>query len=115
MIDNLFEETFKKLEEEGLSFSSISYISMDGYRMDVDTFVELARRTNYDSGYGEQEINSSLCIWGLYWVMYRCEYDGSEWWEIRKLPRDTGLHIPKHLYELSSFRAFRAEKEGEQP
>lgn len=111
MTDNLYEETLKKLEEEGLSFDGIMFISMDGYRMTVDTFKELAARTNYDSGYGEQEINSSLTIWGMNWVMYRCEYDGSEWWEVRKLPRDTCPFFPKHLYESFSFRA---EKGGEQ-
>lgn len=110
MIVNLLEVTLKALEEEGLTFDGIVFISMDGYRMTVDTFKELAARTNYDSGYGEQEINSSLTIWGMNWVMYRCEYDGSEWWEVRKLPRDTNPRIPKHLYDSFSYRA---EKEGE--
>ncbi len=111
MIINLLEETVKELNDVGLSFDSVSYVSMDGYRMEVETFKDLAARTNYECGYGEQEINSSLCIWGLYWIMFRCEYDGSEWWEMRIMPRDTKTRIPKHLYEKYSERAM---KEGEQ-
>lgn len=111
MIVNLWEDTVNALKEEGLSVDGIMFITMDGYRITFDTFKKLAKRTNYETGYGEQEINSSLCIWGSNWVMFRCEYDGAEWWESRKLPSDTETHIPMHLYDTFSARA---EKEGEQ-
>lgn len=110
MIVNLWEETVEALKEEGLSFDGIMFVSMDGYRMTVDAFKELSSRTNYNAGFGEQEINSSLTIWGMNWVMYRCEYDGYEWWEVRKLPRDAKPRIPKHLYDSVSDKA---QKEGD--
>lgn len=108
MIINLLEDTISALKEEGLSLDGVMFISMDGYRMTVDTFKELAARTEYNTGFGEQEINSSLCIWGMNWVMFRCEYDGAEWWEVRKLPRDNVPRIPKHLYDSYSERAERS-------
>lgn len=109
MIVNLWEDTVNSLKEEGLSVDGIMFIAMDGYRMTFDTFKELAQRTNYETGFGEQEINSSLCIWGFNWVMYRCEYDGAEWWEVRELPIDNTPHTPKHLYNSVSDRAERSE------
>lgn len=111
MLVNLLEETLNELKEEGLSFDSVSYISMDGYRIDVDTFTDLAAHTNYSNDYGHQVINNTLCIWGLNWVMFRYEYDGAEWWEVRKLPQDHKPRVPKHLYDPFSFEA---QKEGEQ-
>lgn len=111
MIVNLWEDTVNALKEEGLSVDGIMFIAMDGYRMTFDTFKELAKRTKYETGFGEQEINSSLCIWGFNWVMFRCEYDGAEWWEARILPRNSEPRIPMHLYDPLSERA---EREGEE-
>lgn len=110
MIVNLWKETVKVLKDEGLSSDGIMFISMDGYRMTFDTFKELAKRTNYEDGFGEQEINGSLCIWGFNWVMFRSKNDGAEWWEVRELPSDNKPRIPRHLYDPFSIRA---EKEGE--
>lgn len=48
-------------------------------------------RFMYDSGYGSQEIDSSLIVQfsdGTY--LERREYDGSEWWEyVGKMPQHT--------------------------
>lgn len=110
MYVNLWEETVEALKEEGLSTDGIMFVSMDGYRMTFDTFKELAMRTNYSNDYGHQVINKTLCIWGFNWVMFRYEYDGAEWWEVGKLPRDTEPRVPKHLYDPFSHEAM---KEGD--
>ncbi|MDU0406154.1 hypothetical protein ML8HA_01956 [Lactococcus lactis] len=45
------------------------------------------KKTNYDSGYGGQEIAYNLMIKGNGFIMTRGEYDGSEWWIICKQTR----------------------------
>jgi len=40
---------------------------------------------NYDNGWGRQELYGTVWLWDDTW-MERGEYDGSEWWEHKKLP-----------------------------
>lgn len=62
-----------------------------GYsQSDLDAFLENIN-FEYDSRFGMQE------VFGFIWYMDgtwsgRCEYDGSEWWEHRRVPR-----IPEEL------------------
>lgn len=46
---------------------------------------------DYDAGYGHQELYGSIWFEEGYWAE-RDEYDGSEWWTLRKYPE-----IPKEL------------------
>jgi hypothetical protein len=41
---------------------------------------------NYDDGFGGNEIPLSLVVVGDDWWLERGEYDGSEWWEFKRLP-----------------------------
>ncbi len=93
---NLYKETKEKLEEIGFTWESVKYISVldtdyprkDSklYKIKVDDFIHFAEHFDYDDGYGGAEVNTSLRI-----VFYggsfleRGEYDGSEWWEYKKL------------------------------
>lgn len=40
---------------------------------------------DYDSGYGGQELYGTIWYTDGTWSE-RCEYDGSEWWEYKRLP-----------------------------
>lgn len=85
---NLLTETKEALTDEGYVWpDSVNYISIYDFQsrtersIPFDLFEEKANQY-YDSGYGAQEVDSTLKIImndGSYYD--RGEYDGSEWWE----------------------------------
>lgn len=98
---NLWKETIKKLESNGKTFEDVIVIYRDDFLITKKNFEEVAKKTNYDAGYGGREIASDLKILGVDFLMTRNEYDGSEWWDYFPI----GNGIPKefkeikHLYE----------------
>lgn len=97
---NLFEETMKVLNNNGKTMDDVISIQGDDFAITVENFIEIAKQTNYDSGYGSQEIARDLKIIGEDWWLERMEYDGSEWWEFKKIPQIT-KNI-KEVYNLHS-------------
>ena len=95
-MQNLYEEIINILTSHNRSINDIKYIIMPDtskdrwndniYEVDIDNFMEIAKRTNYDDGYGRTEIPKNLKIVGDYWWLERNEYDGSEWFEYKTLP-----------------------------
>lgn len=106
---NLLTETLKVLEENGKSPKDVLWVgfpdSLDSYESAKflpddakygtkinpeigtwDDFKKLADR-QYDDGYGGAEVNEKLLIVGSDWWLERHEYDGSEWWEFKTLPK----------------------------
>ena len=85
---NLYDETVEALIDAGSSIENITYVWGDDFQIPVSNFIELAKSTNYDSGYGAAEIATDLkvgfTIGGFETYMYRYEYDGSEGWEYPK-------------------------------
>lgn len=85
-IRNLLQETIEILDRHGLSLDDIRFIhttygdfvpSMGGRKfLNVD----------YDASYGSVHIDLNLKLVGDDWWLERHEYDGSEWWEFKKLP-----------------------------
>ena len=83
---NLLQETIEILDQHGLTLNDIRFIhtscgdfipSQGGRKfLDVD----------YDSGFGTFHIDLNLKLVGDNWWLERHEYDGSEWWEFKKLP-----------------------------
>lgn len=56
---------------------------------------------DYDNGFGCAEINESLVIVGNNWWLERGEYDGSEWWEFKTVPKLSRKAIvvePEEIY-----------------
>lgn len=53
---------------------------------------------NYDAGYGGAEVNGALVIVGDDWWLERGEYDGSEWWEFKTIPKKP--HDPTPLRDI---------------
>lgn len=88
---NLLEETVSMLEGNGKSQSDVLFVSLkdksnnESAWFSWDEFSILAN-FNYRSGFGEEEINDTLMVVGEDFWLERHEYDGSEWWEFKKLP-----------------------------
>ena len=89
MIVNLYEETMIVLKEKGKSLNDIKFIKGDDFDITVDNFIEVAKKTDYDDGYGAAEVAVDLKIVGEDWFLQRREYDGSEWWEYITIPNRT--------------------------
>ena len=47
---------------------------------------EALANVEYDESYGAQEVADDLLVVGDDWWLERHEYDGSEWWEFKKIP-----------------------------
>lgn len=59
-------------------------------KQDECLFLENLASINYDNGYGGQELFGTIVFKDGTWLE-RGEYDGSEWWEHRKLPTEESL------------------------
>ena len=87
MIKNLLEETRQLLEDNGQSLDDIEAVFGEDFQIPVAEFVELAKATNYDAGYGAPEVATDLIILLKDGSWYsRDEYDGSEWWQHNRRP-----------------------------
>ena len=91
MIVNLKEEIICDLEHIGKNINDIDFISVydkEQYvSLDIEEFFKIADKTNYNNMYGPAEINLDILIMfkgGTHWLERR-EYDGSEWFQERKV------------------------------
>lgn len=85
-LTNLWEETTNKLKEHSLSFDDVLYIQGKDFGITKENFKEVAKRTDYHSGFGAQKVAKDLILVGKGWWLERGEYDGSEWWRFVELP-----------------------------
>jgi len=96
---NLLEETLTKLEMNGKSEKDVKWVgdiksgyinshirSFSGVKT-WSEFKKIAKNIDYDNGYGGVEISENLVVVGDNWWLERHEYDGSEWWEFKTLPK----------------------------
>lgn len=85
-MSNFKQETLEELSEHGLRWEDVEFVQTDKIRVkDKNKFLE-QMDFDYDDGFGSQEIPSELVIVGKDWWLERHEYDGSEWWEFKRLP-----------------------------
>ena len=84
-MENLWEETIRKLELYDKTFDDVKMICGDEFQITKEDFRLLADEP-YDSGFGTQEVARDLMIVGDDWWMERHQYDGSEWWEFKQMP-----------------------------
>jgi hypothetical protein len=83
---NLLSETLDYLANCGKTRSDVRWIGSTNYGyFDWEHFVKIAN-IEYDSGYGAAEVARDLVVVGDDWWLERKEYDGSEWWDFKKLP-----------------------------
>ncbi|MBR1373826.1 hypothetical protein IJ556_05185 [bacterium] len=76
---NLKKETIKELKENGKTLDDVLFICGNDFRVSLENFL-MYSDTEYDNGYGGQEVASDLKIIGKDFIMIRHEYDGSEYW-----------------------------------
>ena len=94
---NLLQETIAKLKEENKYESDVLWCGKiksgkwDFEDQNVGYFTweefEVLADKHYDSGFGSPEVNEYLIIVGKDWWLERHEYDGSEWWEYKTMPK----------------------------
>lgn len=101
---NLYKETEAKLRENGKSIADIIAVQGNDFGITVEDFIELAKNTDYDDGYGGQEVASDLLVIGKNWWLERAEYDGSEWWEFKKFPK-----IKKNIQTIRALTGWSSE------
>ena len=97
---NLYDETERELRSNGKSFADINYIGTEITGIPIDTFIEIAKKTEYNGSYGAQEVAQNIMILGNGFWMTRGEYDGSEWWEYHEMPQINSVNYIE-IYCLS--------------
>ena len=105
--ENLLEDTVNVLKRHGKTFNDVLWIGTKSNFVNIGKFIELAKETNFDSGYGSQEIATDLLIVGDNWWLERGEYDGSEWWDYKEMPE-----MPIEELELKCLTGVDSEKLG---
>lgn len=81
---NLLVETKDIMNSHGKTPSDVRWVGEKDGWCTWDEYADQADR-DYDDGYGGEEV-SRIIIVGDDWWLERHEYDGSEWWEYKKLP-----------------------------
>lgn len=111
-MENLLKETLYKLKSYDKSWEDVKFVLCQ----DVTFTPEQAKPMLdfiYDNGYGAEEVDTSLMIVGNDWWMERHEYDGSEWWEFKRIPKKTDkTYYPAKTFQIDDvwyrFKTFRA-------
>ncbi len=83
---NLYKETIEVLTDNKKTFEDVVAICGNEFQITKDDFIKYSN-TEYDSGYGASEVAEDLLIIGVDFWLERHEYDGSEWWEFKQMPK----------------------------
>lgn len=85
---NFKKETLDTLEYYNKTWEDVKFIQGKDFSIanSKEEFLKLMD-FEYDDGYGAPEIATDLIIVGEDWWLERHEYDGSEWWEYKELPK----------------------------
>lgn len=85
---NLWEETIEYLAQCGKSFEDVCYIQGSAFQITKENFEQVAKKSNYDSGYGSAQVAKDLVLVGADWWLEREEHDGAEWWVLKDVPQE---------------------------
>ena len=86
---NLLQETMNALKENGKTPADVRWVGRASIsaKSSWDDFPKQAD-FEYNNGYGWPEIPKDLVVVGDNWWLERAEYDGSEWWEFKTIPKE---------------------------
>lgn len=110
---NLWTETIEALEWNGYKWDDVKFIQNGDVDISKPYFEMLAKQFNYDSSYGTELIDRNLVIVGDNWWLERAEYDGSEWWEYKTLPKRLGETQEKSLENLQETKEVSEHQKNE--
>lgn len=88
---NALTELKEAIEESGHKVSDIDFCRFSMNRVNLELEAPITTElfhvlnTEYDSGYGSQELGATVVFKDGNWLE-RGEYDGSEWWEYKSTP-----------------------------
>ena len=92
---NFLEETLDMLKDCGKTEDDVLWVGRcedftSGLTYVKNTLQWFKSKANfeYDNGYGGAEIPLSLVVVGDDFWLERHEYDGSEWWEYKRMPTE---------------------------
>lgn len=85
-MSNLLKETKTVLKEHGKTFANVTWIGCNEFQISISDFIKCADH-EYDDGYGSPKVAQDLLVVGPDFWLERHEYDGSEWWEYKELPK----------------------------
>lgn len=102
---NLLEETKEILSKHNKTLDDIEFAILipSGWCIDNKDFhilegnLEKKLNVEYYNGYGSVEVNLSLKLVGKNFWLERYEYDGSECWEYKELPKSPDKKIDKGI------------------
>ena len=86
MQSNLWRETMNVLDYYNKTWDDVMFVCGNDFEVSKDNFKTIAKKTNYDFGFGKQEVARDLKIVGKDFWLERDEYDGAEAWEYKTLP-----------------------------
>ena len=89
---NLLQETIEMLRDNNKTPKDVKWVGGKGVKSTWENFAAVANK-EYDDGFGGQEVAQDLLIVGEDWWLERHEYDGSEWWEFKQLPKEPEKQI----------------------
>lgn len=84
---NLWVETMRMLTVHGKTFKDVKYIQGSDFGITKENFEKVAKKSDYNSGFGVMEVAEDLVVVGDNWWLERHDYDGIEWWEYKEKPR----------------------------
>ena len=84
---NLWEETLRILTGHNKNFDDVMYIQGSDFEITKEDFEQVAKMSNYNSGFGSVKVAEDLVIVGDDWWLERHDYDGNEWWEYKEKPK----------------------------
>ena len=82
---NLLDYTLKILQNHDLHLSDVVGVIFKGQDVPIERFIEIAHNTNYDAGYGVNEIDTDFYILLEGAILAWDEYDGAEGWRFINL------------------------------
>lgn len=103
---NFIDETIDILKENNKSMNDVVWIGNTKYKISIENFIKISN-INYDNSYGSPKIAQDLLIVGNDFWLERHEYDGSEWWEFKQIPKE-----PQITKEVKSVETAYSERLG---
>lgn len=105
-MSNLLKETLELLESYNKKETDVKWVGTSTHKTTWEDFKKTAD-VDYESGYGSAKVAQDLLVVGENWWLERGEYDGSEWWDYKEMPKE-----PTETIELKALTVNQADDLG---